>query len=92
MGQWANIWDSLGNYICFNYEGARVVDYIIVEETIYEKILNFRVLPQYLAQSIHQLLLLSNVVLNSKLKKENCSTYQRPINGIEKIIPSSKFS
>ena len=37
--------DRLGNYICFNYEGASVVDYLIVEETIYEKILNFRVLP-----------------------------------------------
>ena len=37
--------DRLGNYTCFNYEGATVVDYLIVEETIYEKILNFRVLP-----------------------------------------------
>ena len=36
--------DRLGNYTCFNYEGATVVDYLIVEETIYEKILNFRVL------------------------------------------------
>ena len=36
--------DRLGNYICFNYEGASVVDYLIVEETIYEKMLNFRVL------------------------------------------------
>ena len=37
--------DRLGNYTCFNYEGASAVDYLIVEETIYEKILNFRVLP-----------------------------------------------
>ena len=37
--------DRLGNYICFSYEGASVVDYLIVQETIYEKILNFRVLP-----------------------------------------------
>ena len=37
--------DRLGNYTCFSYEGASVVDYLIVEETIYEKILNFRILP-----------------------------------------------
>ena len=37
--------DRLGNYTCFNYEEASVVDYFIAEETIYEKILNFRVLP-----------------------------------------------
>ena len=37
--------DRLGNYTCFNHEGASVVDYLIVEETICEKILNFRVLP-----------------------------------------------
>ena len=37
--------DRLGNYTCFNYEGATAVDYLIVEETIYEKILNFRVRP-----------------------------------------------
>ena len=37
--------DSLGNYTCFNYEGASVVDYLTVEETIYEKIFNFTVLP-----------------------------------------------
>ena len=37
--------DRLGNYTCFSYEGASVIDYLIVEETIYEKILNFRVLP-----------------------------------------------
>ena len=36
--------DRLGNYICFNYEGASVVDYLIVKETIYEKMLNCRVL------------------------------------------------
>ena len=36
--------DRLGNYTCFNYEGANVLDYVIAEETIYEKILNFRVL------------------------------------------------
>ena len=40
-----------------------------MEETIYEKILNFRVLPQHLTQSTYQLFLLSNVILNSKLKK-----------------------
>ena len=28
-----------------DYEGASVLDYLIMEETIYEKILNFRVLP-----------------------------------------------
>ena len=38
--------DRLGNCTCFNYEGARVVDYLIVEETIYDKILKFRVLPR----------------------------------------------
>ena len=37
--------DRLGNYTCFNYEGASLLDYLIMEETIYEKILNFRVLP-----------------------------------------------
>ena len=33
------------NYTCLNYERASVDDYLIVKETIYEKILNFRVLP-----------------------------------------------
>ena len=37
--------DRLGNYTCCNYEGASVVDDLIVEKTIYEKILNFRILP-----------------------------------------------
>ena len=37
--------DRLGNYTCFDYEGASVVDYLIVEETVYEKVLNFSVLP-----------------------------------------------
>ena len=29
--------DKLGNYTCLNYEGASVVDYLLVEEFIYEK-------------------------------------------------------
>ena len=37
--------DRLSNYICFNYEGVSVLDYLKMEETIYEKILNFRALP-----------------------------------------------
>ena len=65
-----------------NYEGASVVEYLIVEETIYEKILNFRVLPPTFDSKHSPMLLLSNVILNSKLKKENCSTHQKPIIGI----------
>ena len=45
IGNGQTFGDRLGNYTCFNYEGASAVDYLIVEETIYEKILNFRVLP-----------------------------------------------
>ena len=74
--------DSLGNNNCFNYEGASVVDYLIVEEPSMRKFLNSEYFPQHLTQNTHQLLLLSNVILNSKLKKENCSTHQKPIIGI----------
>ena len=45
IGNGQSTGDRLGNYTYFNYEGASVVDYIIMEETIYEKILNFKVLP-----------------------------------------------
>ena len=43
MGKYLRI--VLCNYTCLNYEGASVGDNLIVEETINEKILNFRVLP-----------------------------------------------
>ena len=45
IGNGQTFGDRLGNYTCFNYEGASVVDYHIVEESTYEKIFNFRVLP-----------------------------------------------
>ena len=41
--------------------------------------------PQHLTQNTHQLLLLSNAILNSKLKKENSSTHQKPVNGTAEI-------
>ena len=45
IGNGQTSWDTLGNYTCFNYEGASVVDYLIVGESNYEKIFNLRVLP-----------------------------------------------
>ena len=83
----------LGNYTWFSYEGASVVDYLIVEEIIYEyhiwDHLTSEYFPQHLTQNTHQLLLLSNVKLNSKLKKKTCSTHQKPINGMAKFSLSS---
>ena len=42
--------------------------------------------PQHLTENTHQLLLLSNVIINSKLAKSKCSTHQKPIIGIAKIL------
>ena len=72
-------------------ERASEVDYLIVEETIYEKILNFRVVPPKF-DSKHSLIV-ATFKSHTKLqaKKENCSTHQKPINGIAIFPLSSKF-
>ena len=37
--------DRVGNYTCFNREGASVVDYILVENSIHQKFENLKILP-----------------------------------------------
>ena len=37
--------DRVGNYTCFNREGACVVDYLLVENPIHQKVENLKILP-----------------------------------------------
>ena len=37
--------DRVGNYTCFNCEGASIVDYLSVENSIHQKVDNLKILP-----------------------------------------------
>ena len=37
--------DRVGNYTCFNRGGATVVDYLLVENPIHQRLENFKILP-----------------------------------------------
>ena len=72
-------------------ERASEVDYLIVEETIYEKILNFRVVPPTFDSKHSPIVATFKCHTKLQAKKENCSTHQKPVNGIAIIPLSSKY-
>ena len=37
--------DRVGNYLSFNHGGASVVDYLLVENSIHQKVGNLKILP-----------------------------------------------
>ena len=83
--------DRLGNYTCFNYEGASAVYHLIVEETIYEKILNFRVLPPPFHSKHSPIIAALKFHTKLQTEKEKMLNPPKPIIGRAKIYPSSKF-
>ena len=55
--------DRVGNYTCFNRGVSSVVDYLLVENSIHQKVENLKFYLLSLTQNIHPLLLLSELRL-----------------------------
>ena len=77
--------DRLGNLTCFNNMGASVVDFLVLSRSLMKNVINFKVFHPTLIPSMHQLLLLSRVLLLN-LEKEKSSTIQRQMSGITRVL------
>ena len=66
--------DRLGNLTCFNNMGASVVDFLVLSRSLMKNVINFKVFHPTLIPSMHQLLLVSRVLLLNLEKEKSQGT------------------
>ena len=78
--------DRLGNFTCFNNLGASVVDYLLVDSNIWEKILEFKLLdPTF--DSKHASLMTTLKFATSKLGKEKLFNPPKSYKWSDTVVP-----
>ena len=78
--------DRLRNFTCFNNLCASVVDYLLADSNIWEKILEFKVLDP-IFDSKHAPITATLKFSTSKLGRKNSSAFPRVTNGVTRAGP-----